>query len=162
MSIASNTGPLIALAKIDRLTLLGSLFSRVLVPPAVRRELMAKGTPESDRLDRAFDTYISVQPAAPLSEEIEQLTTGLGAGEQQAIALARHAAVPLLIDERLGRAAARRAQIAVTGTVGVLIEAQRRGLVAEIRSLLDDLRQRGYWLSDELLEAAVRLGGHVE
>lgn len=33
MSVVSNTGPLIALAKIDRLALLQRLFGEVFIPP---------------------------------------------------------------------------------------------------------------------------------
>ena len=42
MNVASNTGPLIALAKIDRLLVLERLFDKVLIPAVVHRELLAK------------------------------------------------------------------------------------------------------------------------
>jgi predicted nucleic acid-binding protein len=61
------------------------------------------------------------------------------------------------MDERLGRAAGRRLGLSVTGSAGVLITAKERGLVSAVRPLLDGIRQRGYWLSDELVDAAARL-----
>ena len=48
MTIITNTGPLIALAKTDQLTLLQRLFKSVSIPPAVQRELLAKSGPEAD------------------------------------------------------------------------------------------------------------------
>ena len=46
MIVVSDTGPLIALAKIEKLSLLERLFEQVLIPPAVYRELLAKtGSP---------------------------------------------------------------------------------------------------------------------
>jgi predicted nucleic acid-binding protein len=41
VTVASDTGPLIALAKADALSLLRTMFGEVQVPPAVHRELLA-------------------------------------------------------------------------------------------------------------------------
>lgn len=60
MSIVSNTGPLIALAKVDLLPLLERLFKQVRIPPAVHRELLAKSGPEAARLDDALARFILV------------------------------------------------------------------------------------------------------
>ncbi len=54
MTVVSDTGPLIALAKVDRLSLLEQLFEHVFIPPIVHRELLAKSGTESARLDIAF------------------------------------------------------------------------------------------------------------
>ena len=43
MILVCNTGPLIALAKIDRLSLLQNIgLERILIPPMVQRELWGK------------------------------------------------------------------------------------------------------------------------
>ena len=42
--IISNTGPLIALATIDRLDILKNLFGKVVVPEAVHYELLEGGS----------------------------------------------------------------------------------------------------------------------
>jgi uncharacterized protein len=60
MSAVSNTGPLIALAKVDQLDLLEQLFGQVHIPPAVQRELLARTGPEATRLDNALATFIQV------------------------------------------------------------------------------------------------------
>ncbi len=60
MTIASDTGPLIALAKIDHLRLLEQLFEQILLPPTVHRELLAKIGPESARLDAALTRFLQV------------------------------------------------------------------------------------------------------
>ena len=48
-AVVSNTGPLIALAKADRLTVLEAMYGVVQIPPAVHRELLAKTGPEAQR-----------------------------------------------------------------------------------------------------------------
>lgn len=60
MIIVSNTGPIIALAKINKLTLLKDLASEVLIPPVVHRELFAKVGRESPEIDRALSDFIHV------------------------------------------------------------------------------------------------------
>jgi predicted nucleic acid-binding protein len=65
----------------------------------------------------------------------------------------------LLADDQMGRNAARRLGLAVTGVVGVLLRAKEAGLLETVRPLLVEMRQRGYWLSDEILNLAVRLAG---
>ena len=102
--VIRNTGPLIALAKADQLVLLEGLFGHVLIPPAVHRELLAKSGPESARLDEALHGLIEVTPSPPLAPELKIVTSGLGAGEQQVIALAHEREASLvIIDERLAR-----------------------------------------------------------
>ena len=161
MSVISNTGPLIALAKADSLDLLRALFGTVLIPHAVQRELFAKAGVESRRLDEAMASFIQVAPIADLSQQAAEITENLGPGEQQAIALAASSRMLLIIDERLGRSAARRLGVRVTGTIGVLLEAKQRTLIGHVLPVLQCIRLNGYWLSDELVRAALALAGEA-
>jgi predicted nucleic acid-binding protein len=161
MIAVSDTGPLIALAKVDRLALLHEMFGQVLVPSAVERELIAKHGGESVRLEAALRSFLQPVPAPVLAPDVRFVTTRLDLGEQEAIALAYERRSLLVIDDRLGRAAARRLGLVVTGVVGVLVQAKQAGLVAGVRPLLDEMRRRGYWLSDEILDAASRLAGEA-
>lgn len=87
-------------------------------------------------------------------------TDHLEAGEQQAIALAIARNSILVIDERLGRKAARGLGLTITGSVGILLEAKKRGYLPAVIPLLEAARQQGYWLSGELPNAkAVGLPG---
>jgi predicted nucleic acid-binding protein len=162
VSLISNTGPLVALAKVDSLLLLQELFGEVWIPPAVHRELLAKGGPEAQRLDDAFQAYVHVSETPPIPPDVEQVTHNLGAGEQQAIALARHYGALLLIDDRSGRNAARHLGVKVTGTAGVLVQAKCAGRIPRVRPLLEEMRQAGYYLSDALIEVALRLANEAE
>jgi predicted nucleic acid-binding protein len=83
----------------------------------------------------------------------------LSHGERYAIALAILQKEPLVIDDRLGRQVARALGVSVVGTVGVLIQAKKAGLILEVRSLMQEMRSAGYWLSDELIERAANQAG---
>jgi hypothetical protein len=67
----------------------------------------------------------------------------LDAGEAEAIALAveRNPSL-LLIDERDGRQIARALDVAITGTLGVLLRAKTLGHVSAIKPLLTELIQQ--------------------
>jgi len=74
------------------------------------------------------------------------------AGEASAIGLAlrQQAAghsVPLVVDDRCGRAEARQQGVVIMGTVAVLVHAKERGFVAACVPLLTALREQGYFLS---------------
>ncbi len=162
MNIVTNTGPLIALAKINQLALLSKLFASVSIPPAVHRELLAKSGPEADRLDDALHQIINVTAVPDFPAEVLVATDSLGAGEKQAVALAYIEKTILVIDERLGRTAARQLGLTVTGSTGILITAKQRGLIPHVIPLLHDIRRYGYWLSDELIATAAKLTGETE
>ena len=54
MRIVSNTGPIIGLAKIDRLSILKDIASEIIIPPMVHRELLGKTGIESERIDKKY------------------------------------------------------------------------------------------------------------
>ncbi len=159
MTVVSNTGPIVALAEADRLWLLRILYGEVLIPPAVHREVLAKAGPEASRIDEGLEEFLRITPISSPSDEVDRLTSGLGAGEQQAIGLALEVGGLLLMDDRAGRKAAGRLGIATTGAVGVLLKAKQDGHLPMVGPILESIRHDGYWLSDAVIEAAMRLAG---
>lgn len=159
MSAVSNTGPLIALAKVDQLDLLAQLFGHVHIPPAVYRELLSKSGNEGSRLDVALESYIRVAPRPEMSSTVLAATEHLDLGEREAVALAHETGHILMIDDRQGRSAARRPGLSYTGVAGVLIRAKEVGYISKVGPLLSTMRREGYWLSDALLRQAAQLAG---
>jgi uncharacterized protein len=141
------------------LLLLKTVFTEVRIPPAVHRELLAKAGPEAQLLDEALGQYLHVTPVPPPSAEVETAIRSLEAGEAQAIALAYSLRITLLIDEWLGRRAAQTLSIKITGIAGVLLRAKEVGAIPRVRPLLEEIRQRGYWLSDTVVETVTRIAG---
>jgi len=88
MNIVSNTGPLIALAKVDRLGLLAALFGTVHIPPAVHRELLGKAGAEASRLDQALAAWLMVADRPEPSAETDTALQSIDAGEREAVTLA--------------------------------------------------------------------------
>ena len=92
---------------------------------------------------------------------VDSLRRDLGDGESQAIALAVELKADLLIvDDLLARQVARALGLSVVGAVGVLLEAQMKGLLSEIRTCLDDLIDlAGFRISEELYTRVLREAG---
>ena len=94
---------------------------------------------------------------------IEKLCRYLDKGEAEAIALAKELnADLLLIDEKTGKQFAEAELIKCKGVVGVLIEAKLKGLLPEIRPLLDNLiTQLKFRLSDNIYRLALQRTGEL-
>ncbi len=163
MKVISNTGPIIGLAKIDKLSLLKELAEEVLIPPLVYRELLGKCGWESSRIDLAINSFIKVTELSEISNEIKQVISTLDGGEKQVISLGSVTSgqLILLLDDKAGRNAAKKLGLATTGLVGVLIFAKEKGLINEVSSLLEELRIQGYWLGDSLIRIAKNLAGET-
>ncbi len=152
MIVVAGAGPLIHLDAIGHFRLLERLFGSVLVPRAVFHEVVETGAglPGADATRTA--AWIDVVAVARQDLVDALRSTGLHAGESEAIALAVERGVDrLLIDERQGRLAAQGMGIEVVGTVGVLVAARSRGEVAAVAPLLVQLQGAGLWLSDEVV-----------
>ncbi len=83
----------------------------------------------------------------------------LDQGEAESIALAIEIGADLIVmDEREGRRAAQRLGVSVIGVVGILIQAKRVGVVAQLRPHLDALRHiAGFYLDAGVYQHALQL-----
>ena len=157
--IAVNTGPLIALESCGQLALLQKLHSVVVAPEAVLGELR-RGRAAGPGPVLPPPTWLDVRPLR--APPIPLLAEYLDPGEAAVIALAIEEEISLVaIDERRGRMVARTLGLHVTGSVGVLLRAKRRGLVTSIRPCLDAMRQHGIWIGEGLRLQALRDAGEA-
>ena len=126
-SLVSNTGPLVALAVIDRLELLHLLFDEVIVPEAVHFEMLEGGTAQSGVAAYQQAQWISVKALTGQREPL--LDSVLDIGEASVIQLAREKNIGrVLIDERKGRRIAREIyKLQAIGSARILVEAKRHG-----------------------------------
>jgi uncharacterized protein len=134
------------------------MYGEVLVPPAVWGEVLQDERPGVR--DIASASWIRTVPVARNSF-LMALQTDLDDGEAEAFALAAAVQADLvLVDERHGRNVAIWMGFRVMGAAGVLVEAKARGLLAEIRPVLDEmLRVTGFRLGRRLYDALLQDAG---
>lgn len=128
MIVVADASPLNYLIQIGCDGLLKPLFGAVLIPDAVAKELDHPAAPRSVAAWASnLPSWVEVRTISVSPDE--SLST-LDIGEREAILLAEeiHADL-LLIDEKRGRLEARNRGIPTTGTLGVLLFAEDRGLV---------------------------------
>ncbi len=158
LPFAADTGPLIALARVERLELLPRLFGNGVIPPAVHREARTESSrPGARRIQEALSAgWLRVAPLADAAPAADLLRV-VDAGEAEAMALClQRQARLLLIDDAKGRKVARRAEIPLVGVAGVLLAAKSKGLLAAVSPTLDDLAAVGYRLSSQLVDGVRR------
>lgn len=158
MIVVSNTSPITNLAAIGHLDLLRQMYQQVIIPEAVFQELTAQGGSHPGAVVRQL-AWVETR-AVSNRAVVNALQVDLDAGEAEAIALAQELAADLLlIDEHLGRAAATRLGVRIIGLLGVLIEAKHRGLIQEIRPLVDALMKLGFRISQDLYQRVLQAAG---
>jgi predicted nucleic acid-binding protein len=154
----SNTSPLQYLYQSGVLHLLPALYSTVIVPESVVRELAdgrARGIllPDPNALPWA-------KVERPRETSLLRLVTTLGAGEREAIALAlEKPGTVLLLDDNFARRHARLMGINLSGTLGVLLKAKQKGLVEIVTPILDRLQDLRFRLDANTRAAVLRLAG---
>jgi predicted nucleic acid-binding protein len=88
------------------------------------------------------------------------LVTDLGAGEKEVLALALESLDSVcILDDALARQVAKTLRLRVTGTLGILIDAKRVGLIPTVRSFIDQLQSLGFRLAPGTRAAVLRLTG---
>ncbi|MBI5383667.1 MAG: DUF3368 domain-containing protein [Verrucomicrobia bacterium] len=141
-----NTSPLQYLHQLGRLEVLRSLAGGVTVPSAVMKELErgrinGVDLPEVRRLG-----WFRIQD--PISRPVLPLMRALDPGEASVLALAleRKTAIAVL-DDRLARRVALRLNVRLTGTLGILVDAKKAGLIPAVAPLLQQLHQLRFRVS---------------
>jgi predicted nucleic acid-binding protein len=153
--VVLDAGPVIHLSWLHRLDLLPALFEEVLIPEAVRDEVLAApdGTLGLDDIRAALASGNLTVRALPTGARAAPVPSALGAGEAAAIALAVELGADLfLCDDVFARREATARGLTVTGTIGVLKAARERGLIDAVLPLVLELRRLGLWVSDALID----------
>ena len=168
MLVVSDTSPILNLAAVGHVDLLGSLYGVLVIPPAVQGEL-ASLSRRNPRFAAAtpLPAFVRVEPLPDTPDAdaiLAELTLRLHPGEAEALALAAALRADLLlVDEIDARRLARQRGVRTQGLLGVLVEAKRRGLLAAVAPLLDQLQANaGFWVGTDLRANVLRSVGETD
>jgi len=157
MIAVSNTSPLILLEKTGYFWILGNLFEKLIIPPEVDKEWLRPGNyvvPDWISVRNLSDTAMSYA---------ESLYRKMDKGEAQAIALFSEIKADfILLDDLKGRKYADSQGLPLAGTVGILITAKKKGLIPELRPVLEILKTQRIRLSDDVFRKALMLANEKE
>jgi uncharacterized protein len=149
-SAVCNSSPLIALHQIDQLDLLERLLGTVAVPPAIVQET---------RRTLVLPPWIKPRPLdRPVPVGLSRID--LGPGETEALALALEISPNwIILDDLRARQIAHDLRLPVIGVLGLLLAAKRRGLLPEVRPVLDGLIKNRFHIRRDLYERVVYQAG---
>jgi hypothetical protein len=153
MIVVADTTPIRHLVAIHRIELIPLLYGELLIAEAVMQELLAESTPPAVKawMQKGADWLLVAAPSK--SQALEPDLLEPDPGEIDAIRLAEERNADLiLIDDRMGREAAMRRGLRVAGTVGILEEADRLGLIPDFERALAGLEESRFYLSKSFRE----------
>jgi predicted nucleic acid-binding protein len=149
--VIADAGPLIALAKIDRLHLLPALFTTVAMTKAVADECLRSQANDAVLIKQAIESGWLTCVANPVFKH--SLSRSLGPGEQSSIEYALQADTKtlLILDDALARKQALRRNLTIVGTAALLFAAQKKALIEDAEILTTELNQVGYRISTQVI-----------
>lgn len=149
MTVVVDTSPLIALDRIGCLEVLPRLFGHVIRPQSVVHELQA-----GKHIYGGSDALFHARWLTTMDDPPEMLLRKeLGDGETAVIALAlRMKAELTILDDLAARNVAAELGLNVTGTLGVLLAAHRKGILKNPRQALSALQDAGFRISDAIIK----------
>ncbi len=155
--LVCDTGPLLALGRVGFLPILPGLFSSCLVPDIVCAECLAKpGFPDATAVQQAVAAnWLEVVGALPIRPALQELD----AGEAATIELALARSGVALLDEKRGRALARRFGVRVLGSLGVILLAKQCHCIPAVMPYVNRMAASGYYLSPDLITRCRILAG---
>lgn len=155
LKVVSNTTPIISLLKVNKLGILKELYKEVYIPTEVFNEI-EKGKHKfyyQNLKEIDWIKIVSIKHRSSLDYFLD-----LDKGEAETIVLAKEINAQLvIIDEKIGRFYAKHSDLKITGTLGVLLKAKQIGIVKNIKPILAELKERGIWLNDKLINQALIL-----
>jgi predicted nucleic acid-binding protein len=149
MIVVADTSPLNYLILIEQVQVLEALYGQVIIPPAVQDELLSADAPPQVRAwATSSHSWFEVRSPLPTFRD----SVALGVGESDAIALAEQlGADRIIMDETLGRSEALSRGLKIIGTLGVLRDAHRAGLL-DLPTALDRLKATTFHASPQVLQ----------
>ena len=154
MILVADASALIALSACNSLALLDALFGEVWVPEAVFNEVVIANKPQAGNLR----TYLQGKVRSVDLKNFVYLDAFADAGETAAMLLYKELdADYLLIDDKRGRRVANINHIKTIGSLGVLLQAKRTGLIFAVAPLLDQIAASQVFIGAELIRAVLDL-----
>ena len=150
--VVADAGPLHYLALINHASVLEHLFGKILVPEAVRNELLHSNTPNT--VKSFINSALAWLQFTAVCDS-SKISTGIQRGEAETIQLAIENHVQtVLMDDSQGRKLASSLGFTALGTVGILEIAAARKLL-DLPKAFSALRQTNIFVSESILTAAL-------
>jgi predicted nucleic acid-binding protein len=163
MIAVSDSTPLIHLAKVGCIEILFSLYKEIIITYEVYREVVEEGKLLENEDAWIIEEYVGkhfhVKSPTTSSEYLIEKYV-IHRGEADSIQLAKETGAELLLmNERDGRNAAKHEGLKVKGSIGILFEALKTGIInkEEVLSILGQFKDapQVFWIEPAIIKAAI-------
>lgn len=161
--VVVNSTPLLVLGNIDKLSILNELYGTIYITEAVYREVLEKNDKESRAVLASLNWITVMRIDNP--QDYAMYRAKLHAGEVETMILAQLAqqksfqADLVILDDLAARKTAQYLGLTVTGTLGVLIKAKQKGIISEVKPLLDMMMKNGFFISEKVMNMVLKAAG---
>ena len=161
MNIVANSTPLIELSKIHRLDILRDVYGKIIIPEEVYSEVVIQGKGQPGAAEVGAAMWIDVRAVTQKGKVMNlHANKRLDLGECGAIILAEEIhAQRIIIDDLAARKVAQARGLPIIGTVGVLIVAKVRGIIPNVKDILDNLKKHGTRIGPRLYQQILNAAG---
>lgn len=138
-TIISDTSCFIILSKIGALELLHKVYGEIITTIDIAIEF-----------GETLPNWVEIRPVNDISKQ-QLLELQIDKGESSAIALALE--IPnstIILDDYKARKIASKLGLNFTGTIGVIIKAKQKGIIASIKPILDKIKLNNFRISIEI------------
>ena len=144
-----------------QVALLPELYNKVYMPSTVKAEILAGGNQRIGIRDLNKASWLHVESAQ--DKKKLELLYDLDRGEAEVIILAKEKNIQqVLIDERVARLEAKILNLEIIGTLGILLKAKKKGLIAEIKPLIYKMLDNGIWIKEGIVQGVLSEVGESE
>lgn len=159
MKVVSNSSTLIALARINHLDILEKVVKKLIIPPAVYDDIVIKGAGRPGSAEIRQAKWIEKRNVSD-QEMVMRLNSILGLGESEAIALAKEIKADLIIlDDDKARKVALSEGLRLSGLLAFLVQAKEKGIIERVKPLMDGLKLKGFFISENLYQDTIQKAG---
>jgi len=128
------------------------------VPRPVADEILCRGPHDPAAAALGLHGWLEVVAPPPVPPEIQ--AWDLGGGESAVLSWAlMYPGYEAVLDDLAARRCAAALGVEVRGTLGLVLLAKKQGRIAEARPILERMRGARIYLSDRVLDSALRLVG---
>lgn len=129
-----------------------------MVPEPVAREILKRGGEDITAQAVADTAWLKIVESPKVPGLIQ--SWDLGPGESSVLAYAYfHPGVTAVIDDEAGRNCAETLGLPLMGTLGLVMNAKKRGLIPAARPVVALLKQHGMYLAEKTIDQAMMLIG---
>ncbi|MBM3236515.1 DUF3368 domain-containing protein [Candidatus Poribacteria bacterium] len=157
MTVVSDSSPIIALARVNKLHLFENLFGQVVIPDGVYKEIAIEGRPGAKEvsLGRIFKRETVKNPSAVLP-----IRERLGQADAEVIILAKEKkADVILTNDRQLIKQAEAEKIPTITVLDILLQAQKKGFLDRVQAVMDEMQRQGVGIDEETYEETLKLAG---